>query len=102
MSEHLFAHLAAAWVYDDGGRTAAGFKGEVDDCAVRAIAIATGTSYREVYGDLFDHIQEFARGAVALPNVSPAVFTHAHLVTACRRRSPGNISASAVGRGCRP
>lgn len=39
-------------VYDDGGRAAAGFKGETGDCACRAVAIATGKPYREVYGAL--------------------------------------------------
>jgi hypothetical protein len=28
--------------YDDGGRSAAGFKGKTSDCVTRAIAIATG------------------------------------------------------------
>lgn len=41
------------WVYDDGGRAAAGFKGSTGDCVTRAIAIATGRPYREVYDDLF-------------------------------------------------
>lgn len=30
------------FVYDDGGRSAAGFKGKTGDCVTRAIAIATG------------------------------------------------------------
>ena len=33
----------------DGGRAAAGFTGLTGDCACRAIAIATGRPYREVY-----------------------------------------------------
>lgn len=37
------------WVYNDGGRAAAGFKGTTGDCAARAIAIATGKPYQEVY-----------------------------------------------------
>lgn len=37
------------WTYDDGGRKAAGFRGQADDCVTRAIAIATERSYREVY-----------------------------------------------------
>jgi len=37
------------WEHDDGGRGAAGFRGEAGDCAVRAAAIATGLPYREVY-----------------------------------------------------
>lgn len=37
------------WVYDDGGRKAAGFKGKTGDCVCRAIAIATQTPYRDVY-----------------------------------------------------
>lgn len=41
------------WVYDDGGRAAAGFKGDADDCVTRAIAIATGIPYREVYDALY-------------------------------------------------
>ena len=42
----------SAYVYDDGGRAAAGFRGETGDCVTRAIAIATGVPYREVYDAL--------------------------------------------------
>jgi len=35
--------------FNDGGREAAGYKGRTGDCAVRAIAIATGMPYQEVY-----------------------------------------------------
>lgn len=37
------------WTYDDGGRAAAGYKGEAGDCAVRAVAIAAQLPYQEVY-----------------------------------------------------
>jgi hypothetical protein len=37
------------WTFDDGGRAAAGFKGDAGDCATRAAAIVTGIPYREVY-----------------------------------------------------
>lgn len=40
------------FVRDDGGREAAGFKGKAGDCVVRAVAIATGKSYLEVYNEL--------------------------------------------------
>jgi hypothetical protein len=43
------------FVYDDGGRKAAGFKGKADDCIVRAIAIAAEKPYREVYYALNAH-----------------------------------------------
>lgn len=35
--------------YNDGGRSAAGYKGKARDCVCRAIAIASGKSYQEVY-----------------------------------------------------
>jgi len=35
--------------YNDGGREAAGYKGKAGDCVTRAIAIATGKPYQEVY-----------------------------------------------------
>lgn len=38
-----------AWQYNDGGRRDAGYRGDARDCTTRAIAIATGTSYEEVY-----------------------------------------------------
>lgn len=38
--------------YNDGGRSAAGFKGLTGDCVARAIAIASGRSYAEVYARL--------------------------------------------------
>jgi hypothetical protein len=42
------------WVKNDGGREAAGFKGNTGDCVCRAIAIASGRPYREVY-DVLAH-----------------------------------------------
>tara|TARA_R110000822_G_scaffold307723_1_gene435049 strand:+ start:4834 stop:5271 length:438 start_codon:yes stop_codon:yes gene_type:complete len=38
--------------YNDGGRSEAGFKGEAGDCVCRAIAIASGKSYQEIYDRL--------------------------------------------------
>lgn len=40
------------WVYDDGGRADAGFKGEAGDCAVRAATIALCEDYRVVYDEI--------------------------------------------------
>lgn len=40
------------WVYDDGGRAAAGFKGSTGDCVVRAIAIGSLRPYGEVYAEV--------------------------------------------------
>jgi hypothetical protein len=42
----------ARYVFDDGGRGAAGYKGLTGDCVCRAIAIATGKPYQEVYDAL--------------------------------------------------
>lgn len=42
------------WVYDDGGRAAAGYRGQAGDCVCRAIAIAEDRPYADVYGELND------------------------------------------------
>jgi hypothetical protein len=39
----------ARFCYDDGGRAAAGYRGAASDCAARAIAIASGRPYDEIY-----------------------------------------------------
>lgn len=54
--------------FDDGGRELAGYKGKAGDCATRAIAIATGKSYQEVYDALnevaqSEHLGKRKRGA---------------------------------------
>jgi hypothetical protein len=53
--------MAIAFTYDDGGRAAAGCLGKPGDCVCRAIAIATGKPYREVYGALWEGIRDYAR-----------------------------------------
>ena len=40
------------FVTNDGGRSAAGFKGRANDCVVRAISIAAQLPYAQVYSDL--------------------------------------------------
>jgi hypothetical protein len=48
------------FVYNDGGRSAAGFKGTAGDCVTRAIAIATEKPYQEVYDALWGHLRNYA------------------------------------------
>lgn len=40
------------WIYDDGGRATAGYKGAAGDCVCRAIAIASQQPYEKVYDAL--------------------------------------------------
>lgn len=49
--------------YDDGGRAAAGFRGNTGDCVTRAIAIATQLPYQQVY-DLVNEMSARERGRV--------------------------------------
>ena len=46
------------YVYDDGGRADAGYKGQTSDCVTRAIAIATEMPYQSVYDALYGLIRE--------------------------------------------
>lgn len=39
-------------VYNDGGRSAAGYQGKARDCVARAIAIVSGRPYKEIYREL--------------------------------------------------
>lgn len=50
----IFAQAPALlpWVYDDGGRAAAGFHGAAGDCVCRAIAIASEQPYADIYAAL--------------------------------------------------
>jgi hypothetical protein len=41
--------IAQYFLYNDGGRAKAGFKGLTGDCACRAIAIVTELPYKDVY-----------------------------------------------------
>lgn len=40
------------FIWNDGGRAASGFVGLAGDCVVRALSIATGAAYRDVYKEL--------------------------------------------------
>lgn len=48
------------FVFDDGGRKVAGYKGNTGDCVTRSVAIATGLSYQFVY-DLINEAGRFER-----------------------------------------
>jgi hypothetical protein len=50
------------FVFDDGGRKVAGYQGEAGDCVCRAIAIAAGLPYQEVYDALFAGIRRLREG----------------------------------------
>lgn len=55
------------FVEDDGGRASAGYKGSARDCVARAIAIASGLPYAEVYKSLAKGVgeQRGSKGASA-------------------------------------
>lgn len=62
MDHDIITEIAIRHVYDDGGRAAAGFKGDTGDCVVRAIAIAAEMDYQTVYDAInVEALTEFDR-----------------------------------------
>ena len=55
----LFSRSNLKFVNNDGGRAAAGYRGQAGDCVVRSIAIVTGLPYQKIYSDLFRANEEF-------------------------------------------
>lgn len=48
-TKHWDGTKALDFVFDDGGRAEAGYKGKAGDCVARSIAIAAGIPYPDVY-----------------------------------------------------
>lgn len=55
------------FVFNDGGRSEAGFHGQADDCVARAVAIAADLSYSEVYSAIAKGVgaERGSKGATA-------------------------------------
>lgn len=90
------------FICNDGGRAAAGYRGEAGDCCTRAIAIASGKPYQEVY----DAINETAKDERASKRRrgKSAARTGVHGVTA--RRFLDSLGAKwtptmQIGSGCK-
>jgi len=55
------------WTFNDGGRAAAGYHGSTRDCVTRAVAIASGLPYKEVYKALAE-VNKAAKGKKSARN----------------------------------
>lgn len=53
------------FIINDGGRAEAGYKGQVNDCVVRAVAIATEMPYKQVYQRMNIYLDFYAYGRTA-------------------------------------
>jgi hypothetical protein len=85
------------YIYNDGGRAAAGYKGHTGDCVCRAIAIAAELPYQQVYDTLNELAKERkARKSAARTGVARKVYD-------VYIRSLGMTwrPTMAIGSGCR-
>jgi len=90
------------FLYDDGGRAAAGFKGDTRDCVVRAIAIASGSGYAETYRELAAVCKsEELRSRRAKGPGHPRTGVAKHITRAfLERRGWTWVPTMAIGSGC--
>lgn len=90
------------FVFRDGGRAAAGYKGMTGDCVTRSIAIATGKTYRAVYDALNQRAQAERTGKHKGRRSSSrtGVFrrTYQHYLESLGWRWTSTMS---IGSGCR-
>lgn len=88
------------WNYDDGGRSAAGFKGRAPgDCVTRAIAIGTRLPYLDVYAAINHTAKQLeSRGgrSTARSGVIRSTYQH-YLATLGWKWTP----TMQIGAGCR-
>ncbi len=66
--------MSTSYIYSDGGRSEAGFKGEAGDCVTRAIAIAAGLPYRDVYDLLSARMAETGKAKSARNGIPRKVY----------------------------
>lgn len=94
------------FIFNDGGRQAAGFKGKAGDCVCRSIAIATGLPYREIYDRLAQGMAS-QRASKTLPKKSPRSAANGITVNRQWFKDYMNelgftwIPTMYVGRGCK-
>src|SRR4030095_4989918 len=88
--------------YNDGGRAAAGYVGYANDCAVRAIAIATEKPYREVYNALND-LARGERTSKRKPGISSSAGGVYRVTSDKYLKSLGWrwTATTGIGQGCR-
>lgn len=90
------------WKENDGGREAAGFKGKTGDCVTRAIAIATGLPYREVYDELHARAKAKAKRARKKKHGSPRNGVHRNVYEPYLTELGWTWTPTMqVGRGCK-
>lgn len=63
------------FVKNDGGRSEAGFRGTTGDCVTRAIAIASGRPYKEVYERIRSEGSKERKGSQRKSTARLGVFT---------------------------
>jgi len=62
------------FIYNDGGRADAGYKGTAGDCGVRALAIVTNSDYKEIYKLLAQANKDFGFAKSARNGVEKNVY----------------------------
>ncbi len=102
--EHPIAYpmTHVTWVPADGGRKDAGFKGETGDCGCRAIAIASGRPYAEIYARI-NELAKSERTGKRKTGVSDAR-TGVYRVTMNRLLAELGfvwVPLTAIGSGCK-
>ncbi len=76
------------FIWHDGGRAACGFVGVTGDCVVRALAIATGDVYRDVYDSIGHLAHASARHGVADAVIHQFLHSHGWQKTTCQASVP--------------
>ena len=66
------------WIFNDGGRAESGYKGTTGDCACRAISIATGMNYKDVYKMINEYAKKerTSKRKKTISNARTGVYIH--------------------------
>jgi len=107
--KRLFSRSNLILKIDDGGRAAAGYKGQAGDCVVRSIAIVTKLPYQKIYDDLFKANEEFRTNSrtklarsLKQKNDTPRTGTHRVVLKKYLKRLGWNWTPTMfIGQGCK-
>jgi len=93
--EHTPPIVVLLFVWDDGGRAEAGYRGKTGDCAVRAVSIATGVPYKKLYQEFKKDNPNNVKGISWYGHGTPYPFVHTFLARrGFRWHEGGRLDAS--------